>query len=31
LLDLAEQWLKGALADLGIGAKTSADYGYWAI
>jgi len=29
LLDLAEQWLKGALADLGIGAKTSADYGFW--
>jgi CRISPR-associated protein Cmr6 len=31
LLDLAKKWLKGALADLGIGAKTSADYGYWAI
>ncbi|MFA0731910.1 MAG: hypothetical protein LKKZDAJK_000900 [Candidatus Fervidibacter sp.] len=31
LLDLAEQWLKGALRELGIGAKTSADYGYWAI
>ena len=31
LLDLAEQWLKGALGELGIGAKTSADYGYWAI
>jgi CRISPR type III-B/RAMP module RAMP protein Cmr6 len=29
LLDLAEKWLKGALADLGIGAKTSADYGFW--
>jgi CRISPR-associated protein Cmr6 len=29
LLDLAEQWLKGALAELGIGAKTSADYGFW--
>lgn len=31
LLDLAEQWLRGALRELGIGAKTSADYGYWAI
>ncbi len=31
LLDLAEHWLKGALRELGIGAKTSADYGYWAI
>jgi CRISPR-associated protein Cmr6 len=31
LLDLAEKWLKGALADLGIGAKTSADYGYWQV
>jgi CRISPR-associated protein Cmr6 len=29
LLDLAEKWLKGALAELGIGAKTSADYGFW--
>jgi CRISPR-associated protein Cmr6 len=29
LLDLAKKWLKGALADLGIGAKTSADYGFW--
>ena len=29
LLDFAEKWLKGALADLGIGAKTSADYGFW--
>jgi CRISPR-associated RAMP protein, Cmr6 family len=28
LLDFAEKWLKGALADLGIGAKTSADYGF---
>jgi len=28
-LDLAESWLKGALKELGIGAKTSADYGYW--
>ncbi|MFA0758330.1 MAG: hypothetical protein PVTTEEND_001628 [Candidatus Fervidibacter sp.] len=31
LLDLAEEWLKGALRGIGIGAKTSADYGYWAI
>jgi len=31
LLDLAEKWLKGALRGIGIGAKTSADYGYWAI
>jgi CRISPR-associated protein Cmr6 len=31
LLDLAEKWLKGALADLGIGAKISADYGYWQV
>ncbi len=31
LLDLAEKWLKGALRELGIGAKTSADYGYWQI
>jgi len=31
LLDVAEQWLKGALKELGIGAKTSADYGYWTI
>jgi CRISPR-associated protein Cmr6 len=29
LLDFAEKWLKGALAELGIGAKTSADYGFW--
>jgi len=29
LLDLAEEWLKGALRELGIGAKTSADYGFW--
>jgi CRISPR-associated protein Cmr6 len=29
LLDLAEKWLKGALTELGIGAKTSADYGFW--
>ena len=29
LLDLAESWLKGALMELGIGAKTSADYGFW--
>jgi len=29
LLNLAERWLKGALRELGIGAKTSADYGYW--
>jgi len=29
LLNLAESWLKGALKELGIGAKTSADYGYW--
>ena len=31
LLDLAEKWLKGALTELGIGAKTSSDYGYWQI
>jgi CRISPR-associated protein Cmr6 len=31
LLELAEKWLKGALRELGIGAKTSADYGYWII
>ena len=31
LLDLAERWLKGALKELGIGAKTSADYGYWQV
>ncbi len=31
LLDTAAHWLKGALTELGIGAKTSADYGYWAI
>ena len=29
LLDLAEKWLKGALTELGIGAKTNADYGFW--
>lgn len=29
LLDIAERWLKGALSELGIGAKTSADYGYF--
>jgi len=28
-LDLAESWFKGALKELGIGAKTSSDYGYW--
>jgi CRISPR-associated protein Cmr6 len=31
LLELAEKWLKGGLRELGIGAKTSADYGYWII
>jgi len=31
LLACAERWLKGALSKLGIGAKTSADYGYWQI
>ncbi len=31
LLERAAQWLKGALTELGIGAKTSADYGYWEI
>ena len=31
LLDLTEKWLKGALTELGIGAKTSSDYGYWQI
>jgi len=31
LLELAEEWLKEALRELGIGAKTSADYGYWVI
>ncbi|MDK2795310.1 MAG: CRISPR-associated protein Cmr6 [Archaeoglobaceae archaeon] len=31
LLDDAERWLKSALSDLGIGAKTSADYGYWEV
>ncbi len=31
LLDLAEKWLKGALTELGIGAKTSSDYGYWQV
>jgi len=30
-LDTAEKWLKGALRELGIGAKTSANYGYWEI
>ena len=29
LLGFAENWLKGALKELGIGAKTSADYGFW--
>lgn len=29
LLDTVERWLKGALSELGIGAKTSADYGYF--
>ncbi|MEM3896940.1 MAG: type III-B CRISPR module RAMP protein Cmr6, partial [Archaeoglobaceae archaeon] len=29
LLLTAEEWLKGALRELGIGAKTSANYGYW--
>jgi CRISPR-associated protein Cmr6 len=27
----ATDWLKGALADLGIGAKTSAGYGYFSV
>ncbi len=31
LLDVAERWLKGALNELGVGAKTSADYGYWEV
>ncbi len=31
LLPITERWLRGALAELGIGAKTSADYGYWEI
>jgi len=31
LFGLAEKWLKGALRELGIGAKTSADYGYWSV
>ncbi len=31
LLDTAEKWLRGALSELGIGAKTSAGYGYWTI
>jgi CRISPR-associated protein Cmr6 len=31
LLNLAEKWLKGALRELGIGAKTNADYGYWQV
>jgi CRISPR-associated protein Cmr6 len=31
LLEFAEKWLKGGLRELGIGAKTSADYGYWII
>ena len=30
-LAIAERWLKGALQQLGIGAKTSADYGYWVV
>ena len=30
-LATAERWLKGALKELGIGAKTSADYGYWKV
>lgn len=30
-IDTARRWLWGALAELGIGAKTSADYGYWTI
>ncbi len=29
LMEQAERWLKGALRELGIGAKTSAGYGYW--
>lgn len=29
LLEIVEKWLKNALKELGIGAKTSADYGYW--
>ncbi|MEM2197360.1 MAG: type III-B CRISPR module RAMP protein Cmr6, partial [Sulfolobales archaeon] len=31
LVNLAINWLKGALSQLGIGAKTSADYGYWKV
>ncbi len=31
LLPITERWLRGALTELGIGAKTSADYGYWEI
>lgn len=31
LLTRAENWLKGALKELGIGAKTSAGYGYWSL
>ncbi|MDW8103363.1 MAG: type III-B CRISPR module RAMP protein Cmr6, partial [Anaerolineae bacterium] len=31
LLETAERWLRGALTKLGVGAKTSADYGYWNI
>ncbi len=31
LLETAAHWLKGALTELGIGAKTSADYGVWQI
>ncbi len=31
LLPTAEKWLKGALKELGVGAKTSADYGYWEV
>lgn len=30
-IDTARRWLQGALTELGIGAKTSADYGYWTI
>lgn len=31
LLGLAEKWLKRALSELGVGAKTSSDYGYWEV
>jgi len=31
LLPIAEGWLKGALQKLGVGAKTSANYGYWEV